>query len=72
MELGSHLSLHRTKRMLHVSGVNLNLTHIHLQLWYNEPYLETTNIELNFIVRKEIQGKGTLGRFCCDLPERQD
>jgi len=72
MELGSHLGLHRTKRILRASGLDLNLIHIHLQLLYNEPYLETTNTELNVNVRKEIQGKGTFRRFCCDVPERQD
>jgi len=52
MELGSHLGLHRTKRILHVSGLDLNLTHIHLQLLYSEPYFETTNTELIFNIRK--------------------
>jgi hypothetical protein len=63
MELGSHLGPHRAERMLHVSGLDLNLIHIHLQLLYNEPYLETTNTELNFNIREEIQGTGTFRRF---------
>jgi hypothetical protein len=48
------------------------LTHIHLQLLYNEPYFETTNTEWNFNVKKEIQGKGTFRSFCGDLRQRQD
>jgi hypothetical protein len=52
MELGSHLGPHRAERMSHVSGLDLNLIHIHLQLLYNEPYLETTNTKLNFNLLK--------------------